>query len=117
MPSLSRIGRLLFLLAIFSACVADLRAQFAQQAKLVGSNSMPRPSSGQGSILVPVAQGSSVALSADGNTAIVNGYGDDNGVGGAAWIFTRSNGIWSQQGEKLIGTGAVGVSLRTLSSR
>jgi hypothetical protein len=31
-------------------------------------------------------QGSSVALSGDGNTAIVGGYGDNNGVG-AAWVW------------------------------
>jgi lipocalin len=49
-------------------------------------------------------QGSSVALSADGNTAIVGGPGD----GGAVWIYTRSAGGWSQQGSKLVGTGAVG---------
>ena len=29
-----------------------------------------------------------------------------NGVG-AAWVFTRSGGVWSQQG-KLVGTGAIG---------
>ena len=50
-------------------------------------------------------QGYSVALSADGNTAIVGGINDNNGVG-AAWIFTRSNGAWTQQGNKLVGTGA-----------
>jgi FG-GAP-like repeat/FG-GAP repeat len=52
-------------------------------------------------------QGTSVALSADGNTAIVGGAGDlDNG---ATWIFTRSDGVWTQQGKKLVGTGAVGL--------
>ncbi len=52
-------------------------------------------------------QGSSVALSADGNTAIVGGLGDNSGAG-AAWVFTRNGGVWSKQGGKLIGTGAVG---------
>jgi hypothetical protein len=52
-------------------------------------------------------QGQSVALSADGNTAIVGGYGDNNYIG-AAWVYTRSNGVWTQQGSKLVGTGAVG---------
>ena len=51
-------------------------------------------------------QGCSVALSADGNTAIVGGLGDDDHLG-AAWVFTRSGGLWAQQGEKLVGTGAV----------
>jgi hypothetical protein len=43
--------------------------------------------------------GYSVALSADGNTALIGGSGD-NRVG-AAWVFTRSGGIWTQQGAKL----------------
>ena len=54
-------------------------------------------------------QGASVALSADGNTAIVGGVLDNGGVG-AAWVFTRSNGVWSQQGNKLVGSGAVGAA-------
>ena len=52
-------------------------------------------------------QGISVSLSGDGNSAIVGGYGD-NGFAGAAWVFTSSGGVWSQQGAKLVGTGAVG---------
>ena len=52
-------------------------------------------------------QGISVSLSGDGNSAIVGGYGD-NGFAGAAWVFTSSGGVWSQQGPKLVGTGAVG---------
>jgi len=53
-------------------------------------------------------QGNSVAISADGNTAVVGGN-EDGAIGtGAVWIFTRSNGVWTQQGNKLVGTGAVG---------
>jgi FG-GAP repeat len=48
-----------------------------------------------------------VALSADGNTALVGGW-KDNGTKGAAWVFTRSGGVWSQQGPKLTGTGEIG---------
>ena len=48
--------------------------------------------------------GTSVALSADGNTALIGGPGD-NGRKGAAWVFTRSSGVWSQQGGKLTGGG------------
>ena len=65
-------------------------------------------------------QGLSVALSTDGNTAIVGGPGlvfpspSDPGGGspgtGAAWVFTRSAGGWTQQGGKLAGTGAVGLA-------
>jgi FG-GAP repeat len=69
---------------------------WTQQAKLVGTDA----SAG-------AQQGWSVALSADGNTALVGGP-DDNAVIGAAWVFTRSNGVWSQQGSKLVGTGVVG---------
>jgi hypothetical protein len=54
-------------------------------------------------------QGEYGALSADGNTALVTGRGD-NGSVGAVWVFTRSNGVWSQQGTKLVGSGAVGAS-------
>ena len=52
------------------------------------------------------AQGASVALSADGNTAIVGGAHDDSKVG-AVWVFTRNVDVWSQQG-KLVGTEAIG---------
>ena len=52
-------------------------------------------------------QGWSVSLSGDGNTAIVGGVSDNGGLG-AAWVFARSGGIWSQQGPKLVGIGAIG---------
>ena len=53
-------------------------------------------------------QGVAVSLSADGNTAIVGGNRDNN-FAGAVWIFTRSNnGVWSQQGNKLVVTDAIG---------
>jgi hypothetical protein len=51
----------------------------------------------------------SVAVSKDGNTAIVGSSIDNAGVG-AAWVFIRTNGVWSQQSLKLIGTGATGNS-------
>jgi hypothetical protein len=54
-------------------------------------------------------QGTSIALSADGNTAIVGGYADNVNIG-AAWIFTRSAGAWSQVGGKLVGSGNVGAA-------
>ena len=55
----------------------------------------------------PAKQGWSVALSADGNTAVVGGV-EDNSYTGAVWVYTRSGGVWTQQGNKLVGTGAVG---------
>jgi hypothetical protein len=33
----------------------------------------------------------------------------DNGNVGAAWIYTRSSGVWGQKGTKLVATGGVGV--------
>jgi hypothetical protein len=55
-------------------------------------------------------QGSSVSISADGNTALVGGNEDNNGVG-AAWVFTRSGGVWNQQGSKLVCAGSIGIAL------
>jgi hypothetical protein len=59
----------------------------------------------------------------DGNTAIVSGPADNllpisnfvqEGVG-ASWVFTRSAGVWTQQGSKLVGTGATGQSAQGAS--
>ena len=72
-----------------------------QGGKLVGNDAVYTPPP------VGVYQGRSAALSADGNTAIVGGP-DDNSQAGAAWVYTRSGGVWTQQGSKLVGTGAVG---------
>ena len=51
--------------------------------------------------------GSAVALSADGNTALIGGSGDNNGKG-AAWVFTRTGSTWTQQGPKLTGSEETG---------
>jgi len=67
-----------------------------QGSKLVGTGAVG-----------PAKQGWSVALSADGNTAVVGGV-EDNSYTGAVWVYTRSGGVWTQQGNKLVGTGAVG---------
>src|SRR5208283_5280710 len=69
---------------------------WTQQSKLAGTGAV-------GS----AGQGWSVALSDDGNTAIVGGPFDTSNTG-AAWVYTRSNGVWTQQGNKLVGSGAVG---------
>jgi len=76
-------------------------AQFVQQGpKLVGTGAVG-----------PANQGQSVALSADGNTAIVGGPADfpntiraDNP--GAAWVYTLTDGVWTQQGSKLVANDA-----------
>ncbi len=56
------------------------------------------------------AQGQAVALSADGNTAIVGGTQDGYTNQGAAWVWTRTNGAWIQQGPKLAAADAIGNS-------
>jgi hypothetical protein len=80
---LFRASALIFATLLFSSQLA--LAQFVQQgSKLVGTGAIGFPS-----------QGSSVALSADGNTAIVGGPQD--GEFGAAWVFTRTRStVWNQ---------------------
>jgi hypothetical protein len=60
-------------------------------------------------------QGMPVALSADGNTATVGGWSDNSKTGAAAWVFTRNDGVWTQQGKKLVGTDAVGRARQGIS--
>jgi hypothetical protein len=67
-----------------------------QGSKLVGSGAVSA-----------AQQGISVAVSADGNTAVVGGSGDSSFLG-AAWVYTRSGGTWTQQGSKLVSSGATG---------
>lgn len=55
--------------------------------------------------------GQSVALSGDGNTAIA-GNPQYNDAVGAAWVFTRSGGAWTQRGPTLIGNGIVGDAMQ-----
>src|SRR5262249_57225348 len=69
-----------------------------------------RVGSGAGEPPLPPGQGISVALSADGNTAIVGGWGAEG-----AWVFTRSGATWTQQGKKLVGSGAVGKARQGMS--
>jgi hypothetical protein len=89
---------LIFVALLFSSQLA--LAQFTQQGpKLVGTGGVGN-----------AEQGYSVSVSADGNTAIVGGP-SDNSNAGAAWVYTRSNGVWTQQGSKLIGNDAVGPAL------
>lgn len=67
---------------------------WSQQAKLVGNG--PAAGSWPNQRL----EGSSVALSVNGDTALIGGPADNNGMG-AAWVFTRSGSSWSQQGSQL----------------
>ena len=81
------------------------RGVWSQQAKLVGIDATGPPRG---------EQGFAVSLSADGNTAIVGAPGDNLNVG-AARIHARSAGVWSQQGAKLVGTGAIGAAKQGIS--
>ena len=67
-----------------------------QGAKLVGTGGSAFP-----------RFGCSVALSDDGNTLAVGGFNDASQIG-ATWIFTRSGGVWSQQGGKLTASDVLG---------
>jgi hypothetical protein len=59
-------------------------------------------------------QGYSVSISGDGSTLLDGGAVDNGGVG-AAWVFTRSGSTWTQQGSKLVGSGAVGAAQQGVS--
>jgi hypothetical protein len=52
--------------------------------------------------------GYSVALSGEGTTALIGAPFDEAGTG-AAWVFTSSEGAWSEQGPLLTGADAKGV--------
>jgi len=67
-----------------------------QGGKLIGGGESGKAEFGKG-----------VALSADGDTALIGGLLDNGGIG-AAWVFTREGAAWSQQGPKLTGAGEVG---------
>ncbi|MGO9901032.1 MAG: FG-GAP repeat protein [Solirubrobacteraceae bacterium] len=43
-----------------------------------------------------------VALSSDGSTALIGGF-DDSGNTGAAWVYTRSGSVWTEQ-QKIVPT-------------
>ena len=107
-PRTQRQSRPLIVLQVAAAMLGALvytyepaQAQFTQQGpRLVGTTTAP-----------PDEQGFSVSLSNNGNTALIGGPTDAGGLG-AAWIFTRSAGIWSQLGNKLVGTGQTGTSVQ-----
>ena len=60
---------------------------------------------GTGGVGTP-KQGTSVALSANGNYLVVGGSNDNGGIG-AVWVWTRSGSTWTQQ-TKLVPTGYTG---------
>lgn len=79
-------------------------SSLAKQQQFAGSGFSP----------ATVPSGWSLALSYDGSTLVVGNPYDGGGVWGvntgvgAVWVFVRSNGVWSQQGPKLVGAGFSG---------
>lgn len=59
-------------------------------------------------------QGYSVALSADGNTALIGGAADNSNQG-AAWLFARTSGVWTQEGTKLVGDNILSPSIPAIA--
>jgi Concanavalin A-like lectin/glucanases superfamily len=53
--------------------------------------------------------GSSVAVSADGGTFVATAP-QDNSAAGAAWVFTRTAGVWAQQGGAITPVGQTGAA-------
>jgi hypothetical protein len=78
--------------------VRDSAGMWTQQGKLIGGGAV-----GQS------LQGNSMSLSAAGNMVFMGGPNDNSSIG-AAWIFTSNGGVWSQQGGKLVGSGAMGAA-------
>src|SRR6516162_6655153 len=89
----SRFGASVLILAVLFFSLQLALGQFTQQgSKLDGKGAVG-----------DAQQGVSVALSGDGNTAIVGGPNDNFSAGnnsgaGAAWVFTQSGSVWTQQG-------------------
>src|SRR5581483_3108045 len=93
----TRIESVCFAVLVAGSLLGSASAQLLQQGpKLIPSDITGAPNAGY-----------PVAISQDGNTAVIGGPSDNNGAG-AVWVFTRSGTTWSQQGTKLVGTGATG---------
>jgi len=83
-------------LSLIFAAVAPAQQYVQQGQKLLGSTAQA------------AAQGWSVAVSADGNTAVVGGPNLGYPQNGAVWFFTRSGSTWTQQGPGLVPSNASG---------
>jgi FG-GAP repeat len=103
----SRLG--VFIFASLTLSFASAQDFSQQGSKLAGSGALANTGATQQEDGVSVNQGTSVALSADGNTALVGAPNDNGGVG-AVWVFVRTSltGTWSQQGSKLVANDASG---------
>jgi hypothetical protein len=93
---------------LYSSSISPYINKFYQQIqqKLVGDNNIGP--------YVFLGAYTSIDISDDGNTIVVGGFGDDSGVG-CAYVFVNQNGIYTQFGPKLVGTGYVGMSSQGLA--
>ena len=84
-------------------------AQSFRVASRVGPGQLVRPSAklGDGAEGGESESSTSVALSSNGDTALVGAPDDDAGVGSVS-VFTRSGSTWIQQGPALAGSGEIG---------
>lgn len=80
---------------VFTRSTATSTTWTQQGSKLVGTGGVGTSK-----------QGTSVALSANGNYLVVGGSNDNGGIG-AVWVWTRSGSTWTQQ-TKLVLTGYTG---------
>ena len=88
------ISRMFWSVLVF-ATAASAQIYSQQAGKLVGAGAINKQQVPTNAI--GVSQGWVVALSGDGNTALVGGPSDNGGVG-AVWVFVRQNGVaWRQQ--------------------
>jgi hypothetical protein len=109
--------------AIVMLACAPAAAEYRQQGpKLVGSGAVSYsvvPYAGATPIEYGARQGAATALSADGNTALVAGPDDSCGqvvsCSGSVWAFTRTNGVWAQQGEKFVDPQSEGVRAEAIA--
>lgn len=75
----------------------------------VKQSELTAPTSGAGREIGNAGFGASVALSANGNTALIGGPTDNSNALGAVWVFVRTGSAWTEQ-DKLTGpvSGVVG---------
>lgn len=100
----------------------NLQIQYNKDGNFTGSSNLKvsndfaqysGPLSGTGNVGIS-AQGNSISISADGTVCAVGGNYDDTFIG-AVWIFKKVNGVWTQQGSKLVGTGHTSTSDQGIS--
>lgn len=90
--AVSSINSIINILQLYGFASTDNYWNFAENTPLIGTNgSNPNPG-------MSALQGTSVALSFNGETAIVGGTNTNDLTSlGSVWIFIKVKGVWSQQ--------------------